>query len=86
MNILKQRKGVDAIFRVISPEIPTLDRSWIAACGKTMTDHHQGLVLVTGPSGCGKTTTLAAMIDYINSHKKVHVVTLEDPIEYIHYK
>jgi twitching motility protein PilT len=84
VNILKERKGVDAVFRVISPEIPTLESLGLPAVVRGMTEHHQGLVLVTGPSGCGKTTTLAAMIDHINSTKKLHIVTLEDPIEYVH--
>jgi twitching motility protein PilT len=84
VNILKQRKGVDAVFRVISPEIPTLESLGLPPVVKQLTEYHQGLVLVTGPSGCGKTTTLAAMIDYINSHKKLHIITLEDPIEYVH--
>ncbi len=84
INVLKQRKGVDAVFRVISPEIPTLEELGLPQVVKDMTEHHQGMVLITGPSGCGKTTTLASMVDYINSRKKVHIVTLEDPIEYIH--
>ncbi len=84
VNILKQRKGVDAVFRIISPEIPTLEKLGLPPVVKSMTEHHQGLVLVTGPSGCGKTTTLAAMIDQINTYKKVHIITLEDPIEYVH--
>jgi twitching motility protein PilT len=84
VNILKQRKGVDAVFRIISPEIPTLEKLGLPQVVRSMTEHHQGLVLVTGPSGCGKTTTLAAMIDHINANKKVHIITLEDPIEYLH--
>lgn len=84
VNILKQRKGVDAVFRIISPEIPTLEKLGLPQVVRNMTEHHQGLVLVTGPSGCGKTTTLAAMIDHINETKKLHIITLEDPIEYVH--
>ncbi len=84
VNILKQRKGVDAVFRIISPEIPTLEKLGLPPVVKRMTEHHQGLVLVTGPSGCGKTTTLAAMIDQINANNKLHIITLEDPIEYVH--
>jgi twitching motility protein PilT len=84
VNILKQRRGVDAVFRIISAEIPTLEKLGLPEVVKHMTEHHQGLVLVTGPSGCGKTTTLAAMIDHINATKKLHIITLEDPIEYVH--
>lgn len=83
-NVLKQRKGVDAIFRLIPLEIPTLEKLGFPAVVKELADQHQGLVLVTGPSGCGKSTTLAAMIDYINTKKKMHIITVEDPIEYVH--
>lgn len=83
-NVLKQRKGVDAVFRIISPKIPTLEELGFPKVVRDLTNHHQGMVLVTGPAGCGKSTTLAAMIDYINSDRKVHIITVEDPIEYIH--
>ncbi|PWT93732.1 MAG: type IV pili twitching motility protein PilT [Acidobacteria bacterium] len=83
-NVLKQRKGVDAVFRIISNEIPTLDKLGFPQVVKDLTHHHQGMVLVTGPAGCGKSTTLAAMIDYINSARKLHIITVEDPIEYVH--
>jgi twitching motility protein PilT len=82
--VLKQRKGVDAIFRIIKNEIPALDKLGFPDVVKQLTHHHQGLVLVTGPSGCGKSTTLASMIDYINSERKLHIITVEDPIEYVH--
>jgi twitching motility protein PilT len=83
-NILKQRKGVDAVFRIIRPEIPALEELGLPKVVKNLTEHHQGMVLVTGPSGCGKSTTLASMIDYINSRKKLHIISVEDPIEYVH--
>ena len=83
-NVLKQRKGVDAVFRIISPRIPSIEELGFPQVVRDLTNHHQGLVLVTGPSGCGKSTTLAAMIDYINTNRKVHIITVEDPIEYIH--
>jgi twitching motility protein PilT len=83
-NVLKQRKGIDAVFRVISPKIRTIDELGLPAVVKDFTRHNQGLVLVTGPSGCGKSTTLAAMIDHINGSRKLHVITVEDPIEYVH--
>jgi twitching motility protein PilT len=84
VNVLKQRLGVDAVFRIISPTIPTLDQLGFPETVKKLTHYHQGLVLVTGPSGCGKSTTLASMIDYINKSKNVHIITVEDPIEYLH--
>lgn len=83
-NVLKQRKGVDAVFRVISEKIPTLEDLGFPPVVRDLTNHHQGLVLVTGPSGCGKSTTLAAMIDHINTNRKLHIITVEDPIEYVH--
>jgi twitching motility protein PilT len=82
--VLKQRKGVDAVFRIISQTIPSLEQLGFPNVVRDLTNHHQGLVLVTGPSGCGKSTTLAAMIDHINSSRKMHIITVEDPIEYIH--
>lgn len=83
-NILKQRKGVDAVFRIILPKIHTLEELGFPNVVRDLTNHHQGMVLVTGPSGCGKSTTLAAMIDHINSNRKVHIITVEDPIEFVH--
>lgn len=83
-NILKQRKGLDAVFRIIRPEIPALEELGLPKVVKDLTEHHQGMVLVTGPAGCGKSTTLAAMVDYINSRKKMHIISVEDPIEYVH--
>ncbi len=83
-NILKQKKGVQAVFRVIAPQIPSLESLGFPPIIKSLTKYHQGLILVTGPSGCGKSTTLASLIDLINSEEKVHIITVEDPIEYIH--
>lgn len=83
-NVLKQRKGIDGVFRIIPAKIPTLDELGFPQVVKDLTHHHHGLVLVTGPAGCGKSTTLAAMIDFINSQRKQHIITVEDPIEFIH--
>jgi twitching motility protein PilT len=83
-NVLHQRNGVNAIFRVVPSHIRTLDDLGFPAQVKDLTRHSQGMVLVTGPAGSGKTTTLAAMIDYINSERKLHIITIEDPVEYLH--
>lgn len=83
-NILKQRKGVDGVFRVITSEILTLDELGLPRIVKNLTHNHHGLVLVTGSVGSGKSTTLAAMIDYINGQRQLHILTVEDPIEFIH--
>ena len=83
-NILKQRKGVDAVFRIIKPEIPNLEQLGLPQVVKDLTAQHQGMVVVTGPAGCGKSTTLAAMVDYINGQHKAHIICVEDPIEYVH--
>jgi twitching motility protein PilT len=83
-NILKQRNGVDAVFRIIPTEIRPLEDLGMPRIVKDLTHHHHGLVLVTGSAGNGKSTTLAAMIDYINSRRKLHIITVEDPIEFVH--
>ena len=83
-NVLKQRNGVDAVFRIIPDRIPTLEELGFPQTVHQLLENHQGLILVTGPAGCGKSTTLAAMIDWINSRKKYHIITVEDPIEYVH--
>jgi twitching motility protein PilT len=83
-NVLRQRKGVQAVFRVIPPNPPSLHSLGFPETVTGFTKYHHGLVLVTGPSGCGKSTTLAAMIHHINQQEKVHIVTVEDPIEFVH--
>jgi twitching motility protein PilT len=83
-NILNQRRGPQAVFRVIPPQIPALDTLGFPETVKGLTRFHQGMILVTGPSGCGKTTTLAALIDHINKEEKLHIITVEDPIEFMH--
>ncbi len=83
-NVFEQRKGWDGAFRVIPLDIPSLEELNIPDSVKHFAEIHQGLVVVTGPSGCGKTTTLAAIINYINENYSKHIITLEEPIEYIH--
>ena len=84
INIFKQKGAVSIAARVISTEIPTIEKLHMPETLNTLTLKPHGLILVTGPTGSGKTTTLAAMIDYVNRHMKKHIITLEDPIEYIH--
>ena len=83
-NFFFQRKGLDAVFRLIPTEIPTVEDLGLPESLWELTEYSQGLVLVTGPSGCGKTTTLAAFIDRINRREACHIITVEDPIEYVH--
>ncbi len=84
VNVYKQNSTVCAVFRVIPSNIPTLDKLKMPEIVRELTTRPRGLVLVTGPTGSGKSTTLAAMIDEINSTRQVHITTLEDPIEFLH--
>ncbi len=83
-NVIVQRRGMDATFRIIPPQIPTLDELGLPSVVQKFCDFHQGLILVTGATGQGKSTTLAAMLDFINSRRPVHILTVEDPIEFVH--
>jgi twitching motility protein PilT len=83
-NVFKQKGSVGAVFRLIPGEIKTLEALGMPPVLATLADRPRGLVLVTGPTGSGKSTTLAAMIDRINRAKPVHILTIEDPIEYLH--
>ncbi len=83
-NIFYQRKGLDAVFRLIPPTIPTLKELGLPESTWELANYSQGLVLVTGPAGSGKTTTLAAFVDLINRTQNCHILTIEDPIEYVH--
>ena len=84
VNVFMQRNSVSAVFRAIPFKIATLDDLLMPPILKKISSEPRGLVLVTGATGSGKSTTLAAMIDHINSHRTAHVVTIEDPIEYLH--
>jgi twitching motility protein PilT len=84
VNTFKDHHGVNAVFRQIPSRILTLDQLGMPAVLKTFCEMPKGLVLVTGPTGSGKSTTLAAMVDHINETEKSHVVTIEDPIEFLH--
>lgn len=83
-NYLKQTNGYGAVFRLIPTRIATLEELGIPRIGKQFGELRGGLVLVTGPTGSGKSTTLAALIDYINSNYARHIVTIEEPIEFVH--
>jgi twitching motility protein PilT len=84
VNVHYQRGTVAAAFRTIPSRIPTLEELRLPEIIPTILDHNSGLILVTGPTGSGKSTTQAAMIDYINERRTDHIVTVEDPIEYLH--
>jgi len=84
VNAFRQRGSVAIVIRVVNENVPTLDQLGHPAILKTLAGQARGLVLVTGPTGSGKSTTLAAMINLINSERSCHILTLEDPIEYLH--
>jgi twitching motility protein PilT len=83
-NVFNQRGAVAAVYRVIPEKIKGFDELGLPPVLATLADRPRGLVLVTGPTGSGKSTTLAAMIDKINTERREHILTIEDPIEYIH--
>jgi len=84
VNAYHQRNCLSLAIRVVPTEVPTLEKLNMPHVLRDISEKPQGLVLVTGPTGSGKSTTLAAMINYINKHLKRHIITLEDPIEYLH--
>lgn len=83
-NIMMQYRGIAAVFRIIPSKILSADDLGLPEGVRRMTNFKKGLVLVTGPTGSGKSTTLAGMIDLINSTRKEHILTFEDPLEFIH--
>lgn len=83
-NLFNVTRGMGACFRLIPPKIMTIEELGMPPAVKRLSDNPRGLILVTGPTGSGKTTTLASVIDYINSTKPVHILTIEDPIEFVH--
>lgn len=86
VNVFFQQGAVSIACRVISTEIPTIDSLGLPEAVKMLARRSRGLIIVTGPTGSGKSTTLAAMINLINEEKFCHILTLEDPIEYLHMK
>jgi twitching motility protein PilT len=83
-NFLYQHRGVGAVFRIIPSEILTMEQLNLPEAVKTIAEFNRGMVLVTGPTGSGKSTTLAAMIDHINNTRDAHIITIEDPLEFVH--
>jgi len=83
-NVFHQRDGISAAFRLIPPRVMTVEELGLPESIVNMTRFRKGLVLVTGPTGSGKSTTLAALIDHINSTRNGHIITIEDPIEFVY--
>ncbi|RMD86786.1 MAG: type IV pilus twitching motility protein PilT [Candidatus Dadabacteria bacterium] len=84
VNIFWQRRGMGGVFRQIPSNVMTLDDLMMPPVLAELTQAEKGLVIVTGPTGSGKSTTLAAMIEYINEGQQKHIITIEDPIEFVH--
>lgn len=84
VNVFNQNRGAGAVFRTIPSNVLSLEELGAPDVFKTISDNPRGLVLVTGPTGSGKSTTLAAMIDYKNDNYHEHILTIEDPIEFVH--
>jgi twitching motility protein PilT len=83
-NVHYQRGSLAGTIRLLPEKIPTLESLHLPATLRRFAEARQGLLLVTGPTGCGKSSTLAALIDLINTHRRDHVVTIEDPVEFVH--
>ena len=83
-NVFADRKGPGGVFRVIPSKIPTAEELGLSKAMLDLCFLSKGLVLVTGPTGSGKSTTLAAMVDYVNRNRTDHIITIEDPIEFVH--
>jgi twitching motility protein PilT len=84
VNVFRKETGIGAVFRHIPGDVPKLDDLNVPPILKRFCDYHQGMVLVTGSTGTGKSTTLAAMVDHLNETRNLNVISLEDPIEFVH--
>src|SRR6185503_14432158 len=83
-SIMRHLKGIAGVFRVIAETVVPFDRLGLPPVVRSFVDYSRGMVLVTGPAGSGKSTTMTALIDIINRHHRLHVITIEDPIEVVH--
>jgi twitching motility protein PilT len=84
VNVFRKETGMGATFRSIPQEVPTLEKLALPPIITKLCDYHQGMILVTGSTGTGKSTTLAAMIDHLNQTRRLNIISLEDPIEFVH--
>ncbi|MDO4711960.1 MAG: type IV pilus twitching motility protein PilT [Peptostreptococcaceae bacterium] len=84
VNAYRQRGSYNLAFRLINDRIPSMEQLRLPGILKDLSMKQRGLILVTGPTGSGKSTTLASMVDYMNKNRKEHIITIEDPIEYLH--
>jgi len=84
VNIFEQIQGIGSVFRTIPEEILSFEELGVPEVLRDLSMRDRGLILLTGPTGSGKSTTLATMIDHINEHKQLHIITIEDPVEFFH--
>ena len=84
INVFDTLRGHALVLRLIPLKILTMEQLKLPPIFKDVCEAHKGLVLITGPTGSGKSTTLAAMIDYINAEQNKHIITIEDPVEFVH--
>ena len=84
VNVFRKETGIGAAFRSIPTQMPSIEQLALPPIVRKLCDYHQGMILVTGSTGTGKTTTLAAMIDYLNTTRTLNIISLEDPIEFVH--
>ena len=84
VNVFRQQRALACVVRVINDKIPTFEELNLPSPLRALAEEPRGLVLITGPTGSGKSTTLAAMIDYINTNRACHILTVEDPVEYVY--
>jgi len=84
VNVFRQQRALACVVRIINEHTPTFEELNLPEVLRNLSDEPRGLVLITGPTGSGKSTTLAAMVDYINSTRACHILTIEDPVEYVY--
>src|SRR5690606_13930243 len=84
VNVNRHRAGLKGCFRLVSPHPPTFEELGLPDDLMKITSQHQGLVVIAGPNGSGKTTTLGAIVDWFNTNKAIHIITVEDPVEIVH--